>query len=467
MMLSLASVWLLLQVFNLCLSFDGWQRKAFKPADQCFCQLSGKIDDCCCTIEDVDKINFAHIYPRTKVLSEKIYFRYFKLKLYRDCPFWKDWSQCAIKDCSVDFCSKDEVPPGLKELKMHNNRSKYSKASNEEDGEDARPCAVGEEDALGNIDKTISDSQLESLHTWSQHDGDDKNYCVDLEEDSEEAEWVDLLLNPERYTGYTGFSAHRIWESIYKENCFLPGVKTYDDFKRSFLTKTCLEKRVFYRVVSGLHTSINIHLSYKYLLTARTFALKEMWGPNLNEFRRRFDPSTTNGKGPYWLKNLYFTYLIVLRAITKAAPYWKEVHFYTGDAKEDAKVKDLVIDLVNVTKTCPSTFDERIMFTGDPVSAAKLKEEFRLHFKNVTKIMDCVGCAKCRLWGKLQTTGIGTALKILFSSDKWDTIPRGFELSRTEVVAIFNTLARLADSMHILDEFRKMNESAKGTKGKR
>ena len=116
-------------------------------------------------------------------------------------------------------------------------------------------------------------------------------------EDSEEAEWVDLLLNPERYTGYTGFSAHRIWESIYKENCFLPGVKTYDDFKRSFLTKTCLEKRVFYRVVSGLHTSINIHLSYKYLLTARTFALKEMWGPNLNEFRRRFDPSTTNGKG--------------------------------------------------------------------------------------------------------------------------------------------------------------------------
>lgn len=31
---------------------------------------------------------------------------------------------------------------------------------------------------------------------------------------------MDLTLNPERYTGYKGRSAHRIWHSIYKENCF-------------------------------------------------------------------------------------------------------------------------------------------------------------------------------------------------------------------------------------------------------
>lgn len=29
--------------------------------------------------------------------------------------------------------------------------------------------------------------------------------------------------------------------------------------------------------------------------------------------------------------------------------------------------------------------------------------------------MDCVSCDKCRLWGKLQTHGMGTALKILFT----------------------------------------------------
>ncbi|KAL3508899.1 hypothetical protein ACH5RR_028300 [Cinchona calisaya] len=32
-------------------------------------------------------------------------------------------------------------------------------------------------------------------------------------------------------------------------------------------------------------------------------------------------------------------------------------------------------------------------------------------------LMDCVGCEKCCLWGKLQVLGLGTALKILFSVD--------------------------------------------------
>lgn len=32
--------------------------------------------------------------------------------------------------------------------------------------------------------------------------------------------------------------------------------------------------------------------------------------------------------------------------------------------------------------------------------------------------MDCVGCDKCRLWGKVQTSGLGTALKILFELDE-------------------------------------------------
>lgn len=34
-------------------------------------------------------------------------------------------------------------------------------------------------------------------------------------------------------------------------------------------------------------------------------------------------------------------------------------------------------------------------------------------------LMDCVGCEKCRLWGKLQVLGLGTALKILFSGDDY------------------------------------------------
>ena len=34
------------------------------------------------------------------------------------------------------------------------------------------------------------------------------------------AEYVDLTANPERYTGYKAPHAHKIWNSIYQENCF-------------------------------------------------------------------------------------------------------------------------------------------------------------------------------------------------------------------------------------------------------
>lgn len=90
--------------------------------------------------------------------------------------------------------------------------------------------------------------------------------------------------------------------------------------------------------------------------------------------------------------------------------------------------------------------------------------------------MDCVGCDKCRLWGKIQTTGLATALKILFELDekmlKWvmtcvpPKISRDltFKLSpksnpdllhRSEVVALFNTLFRFSESLKAVDDFRR------------
>lgn len=45
------------------------------------------------------------------------------------------------------------------------------------------------------------------------------------------------------------------------------------------------------------------------------------------------------------------------------------------------------------------------------------QEEFRLHFKNISRIMDCVGCDKCRLWGKLQVCVLTSVLKRLLILD--------------------------------------------------
>ncbi|KAG9461622.1 hypothetical protein GDO78_016231 [Eleutherodactylus coqui] len=37
----------------------------------------------------------------------------------------------------------------------------------------------------------------------------------------------------------------------------------------SWLEGLCVEKRAFYRLISGLHASINIHLSARYLLQGK------------------------------------------------------------------------------------------------------------------------------------------------------------------------------------------------------
>jgi len=55
-------------------------------------------------------------------------------------------------------------------------------------------------------------------------------------------------------------------------------------------------------------------------------------------------------------------------------------------------------------------FDETLLFQGE--RAQNLKNEFRIRFRNVTSIIDCAACEKCRLWGKLQTHGLGTVLKV-------------------------------------------------------
>jgi ERO1-like protein beta len=86
-----------------------------------------------------------------------------------------------------------------------------------------------------------------------------------------EGEYVDLSLNPERFTGYGGISAHRVWKTIYEENCFeesesslskmsKPGVVLPDTMAEVLYMdgdipqEQCLEKKVYYKIISGAIT---------------------------------------------------------------------------------------------------------------------------------------------------------------------------------------------------------------------
>ncbi|XP_068606758.1 ERO1-like protein beta [Brachionichthys hirsutus] len=446
------------------------------PDQSCFCHLTGVLDDCFCDVESIDVFNNYKIYPRIKALSEKDYFRYYRVNLRRPCPFWPDDGHCAIKDCHVEPCLESEIPVGIKSgnynkvrpRHAHYPQSLYSQAANTMS--DMTACEQAEE--LGAINSTLSNQSKEAFADWARHDDAQDHFCELDDESSPDADYVDLLLNPERFTGFKGPSAWRVWNSIYEENCFKPR-SVYrplnplvpsrgDDDGEGFYTwleGLCLEKRVFYRLISGLHSSINIHLCAEYLLDegwGRT-----VWGPNVQEFRWRFDTAETKGEGTRRLKNLYFLYLIELRALYKVAPYFERafVHLYTGNSREDGDTKELLLQVFSEIRTFPMHFDERSMFAGHTMEAKTLKEEFRLHFKNISRIMDCVGCSKCRLWGKLQTQGLGTALKILFSEKEIQNLPehtpsKGFQLTRQEIVALLNAFSRLSTSIHHLHSFR-------------
>jgi len=45
--------------------------------------------------------------------------------------------------------------------------------------------------------------------------------------------------------------------------------------------------------------------------------------------------------------------------------------------------------------------------------------------------MDCVECEKCKVYGKMQIAGIGTALKILFSGKEQGVLP---SIRRNELI---------------------------------
>ena len=121
---------------------------------------------------------------------------------------------------------------------------------------------------------------------------------------------------------------------------------------------------------------------------------------------------------PSRVENLYFAYLFVLRAVMKAGPILEAADFDTGMPEEDARTSALVRRLVNgtlVRQACPIPFDEGRLWKGE--DSTQLRQALRASFQNITRIMDCVGCEKCKMWAKLQLLGIATSLKILFSAE--------------------------------------------------
>lgn len=403
------------------------------------------VDDCCCEYETVDALNRDELQPLLKELVQKPFFRYFKVRLWCDCPFWMEDGMCHSRDCSVGECKEEEVPAPLKAKKSSRSPQQAAAAATgasqgpDPGSADSAPRRTLEalQDAakLAAVDRSVDRAAftewVEADNPWT-HDDESKD---------EESSYVNLVLNPERYTGYKGDSARRIWQAIYQESCFQDGSND-----------TCRERRVFYRLISGFHTSITVHVTTSFLHNERGGV--ENWGPHLEMFKWRV------ANFPDRLANLYFTFLFVLRAAMKASDYLSYVSYDTGNPQEDKQTAELVHALVankRLGSACPMPFNEAELWKGD--EGPQLFNALQRHFRNISAIMDCVGCERCRLWGKLEVLGIATALKILFSEEKPDT-KCIIALHRNEVTALINTLSRFSEALRATAEMMVLLEKA-------
>ncbi|KAG6828213.1 hypothetical protein H0H92_008786 [Tricholoma furcatifolium] len=389
---------------------------------------TGPIETTLCDYETLESVS-EELFNNLSDLVHLPFFKYFQVDLYRECPFWSDHGSCMDPGCAITTVDESEIPEKWRASTL----SKLDSAS------------------------------MEKRHSLPGCYYRDSDFC--FLDDGAEGDYFDLTLVPERFTGYSGPDTHKIWRSIYEENCFglsemsLMGGKSpapvslpdsmagvFDDVDHEIdHAEHCLEKRVYYKVISGLHASISTHICSEYLNQSTG-----EWAPNLECFVSRV------ASHPERLQYIYFNTVLLLRAVSRLGPYLTEYDYCsTGTHEDDESTLDKVQKVVAMAQNV-GKFDESVLFRGQ--NANVLKEEFKTHFRNVTRIMDCVGCDKCRLWGKVQTTGLATALKILFELDETALNPQSNHnlLQRSEVVALLNTLHRFTESLESVNKFRAM-----------
>ncbi|RCK64214.1 Endoplasmic reticulum oxidoreductin-1 [Candida viswanathii] len=381
---------------------------------------------CNTTFSYIDELN-NEITPFLSELVQTSYFRYFKINLDKQCKFWNAQHFCATENCAV------EVLDDFDWAQVTNENLKPSKL-----GELSLPDSTS-------VDNSIETEEVQTCEDLDYSEIDDDHNCV----------YVNLLNNPERFTGYGGNQSFDVWKAIYLENCF-PNTNPMSmstDALHGEEVEQCIEKKIFYRLVSGLHASIAVHLSNEYLNSETG----EFY-PNLRVFMERVGMFNDR------LSNIYFNYALVSQALVKLneilplkefiqlgyddiTPAQKQ-HLIANHDVEDVEVYDklLLQDII------PSLEANVIFNTTNLFDDDNLKEEFRSRFRNVSAIMDCVGCDRCRMWGKIQTIGYGTALKILFEDDNLDN--HNLKFRRIEIVALVNTLDRLSKSIIHINEFK-------------
>ena len=434
--------------------------------------VAGEVGDATCNVEDVQSANEHQLHEILAELTNTTYFRLFQVDLNRPCKFWtKPDAEAGAEEAQTCSAAPPETGADAGGFADAGTSAAFGESAPEPPtmcsldlASDVATAAKWAEGPTTPVDTTISTHEHRSLEGSAPEDEacaeDRPEFWLDMCEGgghgasaSASAEHVNLQLNPERWTGYNG---SHVWEAIYHENC-LRGVADPEDM--------CYEERVLYRLLSGMHASVNVHVALKAKPPKKNTPGREVWSPDPARFQRMY------GEHPDRLRNLHFSFVVLLRALRKASEALARTDVALGhDPAEDARTAALLRRLLDthILSSCSGVFgafDESALFRAvaeemkeeindvgidrtasefsSGASPPSLKSQFKGVFHNISDVMDCVSCQKCKLHGKLQLLGLGTALKVLLLPEDMHAAA----LSRAEIVALINTVAKFSHAI--------------------
>ncbi|ORM41325.1 Endoplasmic reticulum oxidoreductin-1 [Babesia sp. Xinjiang] len=258
------------------------------------------------------------------------------------------------------------------------------------------------------------------------------------------AVYVDLMHNPPSHTGYRGGED---WNVIYDLEC-----DCGDEVP-------CEQTEHLFRLISGMQSSVAAWAAWNYKCVNPVAAYQT---------KTELPRYTSNpdlyfkmlGNHPERLENLYYAFQTMLKTVCRLSPFLKGFAKNLGQQEGREHLQRSLFDLLSVEydlcRDVEPAYDVRSSEVCEPaqgcVPSAQLKHPALLNkFHDLSDIVDCVGCEKCRLHGKLKLTALQIAVRASGQAER-------IVLERNEIVALLHALDYFAESIifvHKFDELKK------------
>jgi hypothetical protein len=178
------------------------------------------------------------------------------------------------------------------------------------------------------------------------------------------------------------------------------------------------------------------------------FTDAEPWRDPVVEFRRRL---SSDGETPLAIENLYFCFMLLLSAVSKAKD---RLLADCESGKIDEEAAEDLPSILSSPLFKDSSVDVAYKKLHDHAvqDSAEALWEARMRTRDLYRLMNCVQCNKCRLHGKISTMGLSTALQILIGrTGEGGDVTR---IHRVELAALMSCVYKVSRAIHFCQKMR-------------